>query len=130
MVSDLSQAGSVPAKKYQLVGGSLCLDFCNTVGGTREGVARENLHSYAHFLSWCEQVGLMNHSEAGMLTQKAVHATEEAALVLNRALVLREAIYRAFLALTRESRPAQSDLQIINAELAQTLGRLRVSPGA
>lgn len=130
MVADPSSTDSAPVKKYQLVGGILCLDFCNTVGGTREGVARENLHSYEHLLSWCEQVGLVNHFEAGSLTQKAAQATEQAALVLNRALVLREAIYRAFLALSRETRPDQCDLEIINAELAQTLGRLRVSPEA
>ena len=36
---------AAPPKRFQFVGGALCLDFCNSVGGKRETLARENLQS-------------------------------------------------------------------------------------
>ena len=119
---------SEPNKTYRLVGGALCLDFCNTVGGKREGVARENLHSYAHFVAWCEQAGLLSKAQAIALNKRATQDPAAASLVLLRALELREAIYRVFFALAHQHRTAASDLAVINEELAKTLGRLRISP--
>ena len=119
---------SQPAKKFQLVGGELCLDFCNTVGGKRGVVARENLHSYAHFLSWCEQAGLVDANQAAALVAKAVKQPEEAQAVLARAIALREAIYRIFLAAAECKTPLASDLEQLNSELAGSLCRLRVAP--
>jgi predicted RNA-binding Zn ribbon-like protein len=119
---------AAPEKKYQLVGGALCLDFCNSMGGKREGIPRENLHSYAHFLSWCEQAGVVSQSQASALKHEAEREPEKCINVLKRAIDLREAIYRIFYALSHEEKPALADLGVINAELARTLGRLRVSP--
>ena len=53
---------AAPPKRFQFVGGALCLDFCNSVGGKRETLARENLHSYVDFLSWSQQAGLAENS--------------------------------------------------------------------
>lgn len=126
MVFEPTAIDSPTAKKYQLVGGALCLDFCNTVGGKREGIARENLHSYEHFLSWCEQVHLVSKTEVARLRQNAETVPEQATEVLGRAVALREAIYHIFFALAKNAGPAEADLKLINAELAKNLGRLRV----
>lgn len=98
------------------------------MGGTREGIARENLHSYAHFLSWCEQTGVLSEAQANSIKNEAKRDPEAAAKVLKQAIELREAIYRIFFALSHEEKPALADLGVINGELARTLGRLRVSP--
>jgi predicted RNA-binding Zn ribbon-like protein len=127
MVETEAMTEPAPAKKFQFVGGELCLDFCNTVGGKRGGVARENLHTYADFLSWSEQVGLVNHRQAEAMANKASRSAAEAEAVLGRAILLREGIYRIFLALIESKKPKAADLATLNSELAATLGRLRVA---
>ncbi len=128
MVLNPTLSDGLPVKRFQLIGGELCLDYCNTMGGKRGAISRENLHSYLHFLSWCEQVGLLNKSQVDILTDKAIRNAREAASVLARAVELREAIYRAFLAIVEGARPSDADLARLNSELARALGRLRIGP--
>lgn len=114
-----------PPKKFQFIGGALCLDFCNTVGGKRGVIAREKLHGYADFLNWCEQAGLAPEPEA--LRKKSERSPDEAASVLARAIELREAIYRILAAKVERKAASGQDLDLLNAELARGLGRLRVT---
>jgi len=113
-------------KKFQFVGGQLCLDFANTVGGTRAGAAREYLHSYADFLCWCREAGLVSASGAGAMRQKATRRSTDAAGVFQRALALREAIYRIFSSLAWQGAPDEADLEPLNEELCKAHVRLRV----
>jgi len=117
-----------PPKTFQFVGGALCLDFCNSVGGKRETLARENLHSYADFLSWSQQAGLVAAAAAEDRRRNAQRRPVAAAAVLRRAIALREAIYRIFLAGAQKRKPKESDLDELNAELSRTLPRLCVAP--
>ena len=128
MVSVDSVTQAVPPKKFQFVGGELCLDFCNSVGGKRGAVARENLHRYTDLLSWSEQAGLLDKRQADAMLRKAERQGREAAAVLRRAIVLREVVYRIFLALIEQQKPQPADLARLNSELGAVLGRLRVVP--
>jgi predicted RNA-binding Zn ribbon-like protein len=111
--------------KFQFVGGALCLDFCNTVGGSREGIARERLNSIRDFVAWSEQAGLIDHAEAeGLLRAEGDNRASSEAL--SRAVALREAIYRIFRSSSKGKTPDQADLARLNAELEASLGRLRV----
>jgi predicted RNA-binding Zn ribbon-like protein len=116
----------LPPKKFQFVAGDLGLDFCNTVGGKRDAIPREHLNSCRDFISWCEQAGLLNKSEAAALFQKADRRPADGSSALNRAIELREAVYRIFAALAESKRPHAADLARLNVELARGLGRLRV----
>src|SRR6266496_2754609 len=87
-----------PGPKFQFVGGDLCLDFCNTVGGKRGGIAREKLHSLPDFISWAEQALLLKPEQARDLRRYADRKPSEAAALLVRATDLREAIFRILLA--------------------------------
>ena len=118
---------AAPPKTFQFVGGALCLDFCNSMGGKREAVAREYLHSYADFLSWSQQAGLVGASAAAARLRHACRRPAAAAAVLRRAIALRESIYRIFLAGARERKPKESDLEELNAVLARCLPRLRIA---
>jgi len=124
---DVSKLDVPPAIKFQFVGGDLCLDFCNTVGGKRSATTREKLKSYADFVSWCEQAGLIANSAATTLLQRAARQPREAASVLERAIELREAIYRIFSALGLKKEADESDLARLNSELARAPGRLRLA---
>lgn len=129
MATDTLPWDAPTRKKFRFVGGNLALDFTNTVGGKRGKIARENLHSYLDFLSWCWQVGLVDRDLARGLSAGAAALPEEAAIVLARATGLREAIYRLFAAAAGHRRPAAEDLALLNRELGSGLGRLRIAAG-
>ena len=118
-----------PAKKFQFVGGDLCLDFANTVGGKRGAVTREYLNTYADFLSWCRQAGILDPVQQERLASLAAAEPGEADSVLERAVELREAIYRTFATLAERRAPDAPDLERLNSELAAALCRLRVRAG-
>jgi predicted RNA-binding Zn ribbon-like protein len=111
-----------------LVGGALCLDFTNTVGGKRGGIARERLQSYDHLLSWSDQAGLLSKTQLETFREEASRKPEEAKAVYKRAVELREAIFRIFLAHSEGENPATDDLAILNAELGPALGRMQIAP--
>ena len=115
-----------PTKKFRFVGGALCLDFCNSVGGKRGVVARECLHTYDDFISWCEQTALINGTQAAVLRRRGIVEPRIACEVLERARELREAIYRIFLVASERMAPASADLVILNSELARSMCRLRI----
>src|SRR5438552_1237399 len=115
-----------PTKRFQFVGGALCLDFCNTVGGMRGLVAREMLHEYKDFISWSEQATLLDSTQTGILRSRAAVDPGMAGEVLTRARDLREAIYRIFLAAAERTEPSLADIGILNSELARSMCRLRI----
>jgi len=118
---------AAPAKKFQFVGRELCLDFCNTVGGKRGVATREYLHSYSDLLSWCAQAGLVDSFAAAQLFKMGIRQPIEAAKVCARALALREAIFDIFSALMNSKGAPANSIRLLNAELALSLGRLRIS---
>jgi predicted RNA-binding Zn ribbon-like protein len=111
--------------KFRFVGGALCLDFCNTVGGSREGTAREKLNSVHDLIAWTEQAELIDQAEAARLKREGNGGHSAAAL--RRAVEFREALYRIFRAASRGKAPDPSDLGRLNSELEASLGRLRVA---
>jgi predicted RNA-binding Zn ribbon-like protein len=117
-----------PGIQFQFVGGDLSLDYCNTVGGKRGLVTREHLHTYADFLSWCRQAGLVTDAQLKILSRRAGQRPADADRVLSRGIELRETIYRIFSAVVDDQTPDQADLGQLNAELSRALGRLRVEP--
>jgi len=119
-----------PPKKFQFVGGEVCLDFANTVGGKRGAATREYLNSYADFVSWCRQAGLVEDARAAALLSGAARRTGDSAAALHRAITLRETIYRIFAAFASGLSPEDSDLDRLNVELSAHLGRLRVGVAA
>jgi predicted RNA-binding Zn ribbon-like protein len=115
-----------PARKFQFVGGDLSLDFCNTMGGKRGAVPREFLNSFGDLIAWWEQAGLIASSDTSELRRKAQADPGAAEVVLARAIELREAIFRIFLALAHDESPADNDLAVLNEELARGMNGLRV----
>ena len=129
VINSIPTCDAPPAKKFQFVAGDLALDFTNTMGGKRGGIARENLHTYADFLSWCSQAGLVNEAASKALATQAARCPEEAAAVLTRAIELREAIYRIFAAVVEHRAVATEDIELLNRELGTGLSRLCVAAG-
>lgn len=113
---------------FDFIGGYLCLDFANTVGGLPpDSPSQERLLSYPHLVAWSQQADLKSENEANDLLRMAASAPEEAARVLMRAHALREAIYGIFAAITTTTQPASSDLEVLNNELERGTAGARVA---
>ncbi|MBO0792407.1 MAG: ABATE domain-containing protein [Ktedonobacteraceae bacterium] len=109
---------------FEFIGGHVCLDLTNTVGGMPRGQhEREDLTRYTDLVSWSQQANLVTENEAEVLLRKAARNEGEALAVLRRAHTLREAIYHIFTALIAGQQPVGSDLETLNKELRKgTIG--------
>jgi predicted RNA-binding Zn ribbon-like protein len=127
-----------PAGEMKLVGGRLCLDFLNTVDGRKSNspqsksqsvnsqVLRDKLVEYSNLVEWSRHTGIVTATEAERLIQASKRSAREAKHVFDRAIALREALYRICKAIIAERRPQSVDLETLNDELlkARTHERL------
>ena len=121
---------STHAGNLDLIGGWVCLDFVNTVDGRRNGHSRDYLGSYDDLVFWARHVELVTEDEARQLIDRARRRPTEASQVFEQALVLRETIYRIFMAQASGERPAATDLANLNEALSEALARLQLVPTA
>ena len=120
--------GERTARNLELVGGSLCLDFVNTVSTRNEGLRREYLTSYGELLAWGHHIGILTSEEAQALQDRAAHRPDLAAAALDRALALREVLYHIFLAIAHDRAPGKADLDAFNRALREGLSRMEIAP--
>lgn len=111
---------------FKLIGGELCLDFSNTVGGARAIETTEHLQGYTVLVEWSHQAGVITQEERDNLLQEAERQPEQAQAVLDRALRLRESIYAIFSRLDMGETPDGGDLEMLNQELTRSLGRAQI----
>jgi predicted RNA-binding Zn ribbon-like protein len=114
-----------PSRLWRQVGGDLSLEFTNTLSGrgfvgTPDQEVRgavETLGSYADLLKWARFIGCSGPEQARRLEKRARAEPELALATLDRAVNLREAIYRIALRLMERTGPARVDLEVLNEEL-------------
>jgi predicted RNA-binding Zn ribbon-like protein len=129
-------------ENLKLIGGRLCLDFVNTVGGRRvqaekqlrrdyRQICGDKLGEYADLVHWGEHAGALTAAEARGLLREAETRPEEAGAVFARALRLREAIYRIFKSQIAGWKIDAADVELVNRELtnARSHDRLRLTGG-
>ncbi len=109
------------------VGGRPSLDFINTEGGLRNGPP-DWLESYADVVGWSASEGLLSVEEAMDLLAKASSESEAANEVFDRAIELREGLFRVFHSIRDDREPAERDLAVIDRELSSALARLKLTP--
>jgi predicted RNA-binding Zn ribbon-like protein len=122
------------SKNWKFVGGRLCLDFINTVGG-RVGpatVLRDKLADYRDLLEWSRLASIANPTESRNLARISASRRQHGEPILARAVVLREALYRIFKAAIEGRLPRAADLEILGRELhvARAHERLTHTRGA
>ena len=98
---------------FEFTGNHLCLDFINTVQD-RSTSPRELFNSYNDLVQWSQEAQILTEGEAWQLREEAKRRMKEAGVVLQRAIDLREALYRIFLAVARGSSPEKSELSTLN----------------
>ncbi len=124
MVKNLS------GEKFKQIGGNPCLDFVNTVGGWsshplkrssrdyQDHLLRDKLSDYADLVAWSRAANLLTDKEARQLLQLAEKEPRAAEKVYQRALTLRQTIYRLFKSVVEGWQPQPADLEKLNLELA------------
>jgi len=113
--------------RYDLVGGRLCLDFCNT-SRDRAGSPEDRLSAYAEVVGWAWRAGVLNAEEAERLTRLGTRNPTQALLVHERALRLRQSLRAIFNTLAGARRIRSSMLEVLNEELAGAMARSQVVP--
>lgn len=119
-----------PAASLQLLGGRPSLDFVNTVDWRISDHPREFITGYPDLVAWSRHASLLTGNQAQRLLKEAARRPEDARAALQRAITLREAIYRIFAALSRGRPPEGADLDRFNAELSDLQARSRIAPQA
>src|SRR5258708_12641540 len=109
-------------------GNWLCLDFTHTLDGRYDAYPKELLNNCGYLVSWGRYVNILKDDEARLLREEATSHPVEASAALERAIVLREVIYRLFLAIAEDMSPQEADLATLNATLAQALSPARIVP--
>ena len=117
------------AADMRLIGGRLCLDFINTVDGRKSDSPRresgsinrlvlgDKLGEYSDLVEWSRHSGIVTAIEAGRLIKASKRNAAEARDVFDRAIALREALYRICKAIITGRRPQTVDLETLNDEL-------------
>ncbi len=118
---------SQPEYRFDFCGGQLAVDFTNTVGD-RDGDAVEHFHTFGDIVAWAEARGVVNHGEAAELRREASAAPEKARRAVRQAIDLREALYAVFNAIADGRRPRATDLDRVNAAVAETYEHAALTP--
>src|SRR5207253_1037107 len=87
---------------------------------------QELLKSYSDLVAWGQQTQVLTNQEARQLLNEAEKRPAETSGVLQRAIVLRVALFRIFEAVARGSLPPEEDLALLNAELTEAMGHTYV----
>ena len=114
------------SKTFDLDAGALCLDFANTVDWHASELPQDRLADYSDLLAWGEAAGAMLAERAQYLRPLAKHQPESATSVFERAIQLREAIYRIFSFLAASRNVALDDLAFLNEVLGKSMAHLRI----
>jgi len=109
-----------------LVGGTLCLDFVNTLDWRGRELPVEFLKEYSDLVAWSRHAGIVKPKEAKQLIQKASKNPLKAENVLNDAGTLREILYRIFTSVFEEKPPKSKDLTLFNEALSQTMAQMKI----
>jgi predicted RNA-binding Zn ribbon-like protein len=113
--------------RFDLVGGRLCLDFCNT-HGSRSGTPEERFSGYAEVVGWAWRASILNSEEAARLSRLATRNPTEALAVWERVLRLRSALQALYTAIAGGKRVRPAWLEALNQELASAMARSQVVP--
>jgi len=108
--------------QFDLTGGHPALNLANTVSRRSDPERRkEHLENYADLVSFARQSALITLKQASELSRSTHKQGSGAGQAFRRAIVLREALYRAFSAIAQERMPAAADLRRINDDALDAL---------
>lgn len=106
----------------ELVGGSLCLDFINTIN-SRRSPEHDYLMQYSDVVNWAMKLGIVSPTQNNQLQKRARQHIHEAENALLAARTLRDLLYRLFSHTAKGSEPEKKDLEIFAVFYGESLAR-------
>ncbi len=117
-MEEKTNAGNIP-----LEGGSLCLDFTNTLSWRGSSKRRDMLNDFSDLVLWGIHVGIVEERYSRDLLKKASQNSDEADRVYERAILLRELLFRLFSSIVKKDLVEEEELIEFNSYFADTMGR-------
>jgi predicted RNA-binding Zn ribbon-like protein len=121
-------ASNAKIETLRLLGGRLCLNFTNTVDPRMGNSQHDFLTDYADLVQWSLYVGLLTGDEAEHLLKDATYRPAEATMTFERAIALREAIYRVCSAVAHSKVPEITDLDTVKATFVEAMTHAQLIP--
>jgi predicted RNA-binding Zn ribbon-like protein len=104
----------------ETVGGSLCLDFVNTIN-SRLMPEHDYLLHYSDLATWANKVGILSATQNNQLQNRAKQNAEEAENALQTARTFRELLYRLFSDAVKGYEPDKKDMEIFIAVYGEAI---------
>ena len=115
--------------RFDLCGGSVALDFVNTLDDRFSEAPKELLKDYVDLARFGEDTGTLTDQQMDRLITRSMLHREEAARALASAIQLREAISDIFYAVVRRKPVSSSALIILNQHVQEAVQHLELVPG-
>jgi predicted RNA-binding Zn ribbon-like protein len=119
----MSIAPRRPAALVPAARGDLCLEFANTRFWRGTDNPTETLHRLDDVLAWCARQGALGPPAVQTLKAALKARPAKAQAAFAEAIVLRETIYRIFLAVAAGAGPAEADMAALGRALGRAPGR-------
>ncbi len=113
-------------QQFELLGGSLCLDFLNTIHEYGAVDPKEELHNLSDLIAFGTQTGAITQKEATVLSERATANPAMAGKTLTMAREFRLLMHRIFAAIAHAKSPLNKDLDLLNQQLARIMQNLRL----
>jgi predicted RNA-binding Zn ribbon-like protein len=104
-----------------LLGGSLALDFCNTVDAHDSDHIEDCLHSYTDLVRWCVHAGAISTDQARTLVTRSQDHAAEAAKIFEHSREMRETIYQTFKSIAANTAIDSKTLSTFNLMLSKAM---------
>jgi predicted RNA-binding Zn ribbon-like protein len=108
--------------KWKFRGGQLSLDFVNSVDGRVElngndyTILKDKINNYEDLVDWAKTIGILNETTARNLVSLAGQKGKVTNRVFERAIKLRESLYRIFISIVENRVPLKEDIEVLNNE--------------
>ena len=126
MIENMNQYGETDVSRFDTDTKNLALAFANTADWHASEEPEELLLGYADLLSWGQMVGVLSPVQAGELLNISAQDARAAEQTVAQAIVLREAIYRLFVAASNGRPLPGADLDVLNEALPTALAHRRL----
>jgi predicted RNA-binding Zn ribbon-like protein len=120
----------LPQETLRSLEGRLCLGLVNTAHPRSGRHAYDSLTRYSDLVAWNRSIGMLTEEQESHLLQEACTHSQEAIKAFERALALREAIYRVLSVVAGGSVPQSEDLGLIQSIFAEAMAHASLFPTA
>ena len=115
----------IETKNWKFIGGRLCLDFVNSVGGREELeekpypeniIVKDKLENFNDFITWGKDIGIITEAERKYLLNLNSSEKKETEITFKRAIELRESLFKIIYDVINNKEPDEKMIQILNRE--------------